>query len=67
MSALKQRHPIPEPRIAACFITKNSEATLEAAIASVRPFVHEINIYDTGSKDGTFDLLDKLGKEKLLV
>lgn len=67
MSALKQQHPVPEPRIAACLITKNSEATLEQALASIRPFVHEINIYDTGSKDGTFELLDRLAKDKLIV
>jgi glycosyltransferase involved in cell wall biosynthesis/2-polyprenyl-3-methyl-5-hydroxy-6-metoxy-1,4-benzoquinol methylase len=67
LSALKQRHPIPDPRIAACLITKNSADTLEAALASVRPFVSEINIYDTGSKDGTLELLDRLAKDKLLV
>lgn len=67
MSALKQRHPIPQPRIAACLITKNSEATLEKALASVRPFVAEINIYDTGSKDGTFALVERLAKDTLLV
>jgi glycosyltransferase involved in cell wall biosynthesis/cyclopropane fatty-acyl-phospholipid synthase-like methyltransferase len=67
LSALKQRHPVPDPKIAACLITKNSEASLEAALETIRPFVHEINIYDTGSKDGTFDLLERLSKDVLLV
>lgn len=67
MTALKQQHPIPEPKIAACLITKNSEGTLETALASIRPFVAEVNIYDTGSRDGTLELLDRLAADKLLV
>jgi glycosyltransferase involved in cell wall biosynthesis/2-polyprenyl-3-methyl-5-hydroxy-6-metoxy-1,4-benzoquinol methylase len=50
------------PKIAACMIVKNSAATLEACLDSIRPFVDEINIFDTGSTDGTLDLLEKLGE-----
>lgn len=50
-------HP---PKIAACLICKNSAATIERAIDSIRPHVDEINIYDTGSTDGTLELLDQL-------
>lgn len=41
-------------------IVKDGVATLERAIASVRPHVEEVCVYDTGSTDGTLELLDKL-------
>lgn len=48
------------PKIAACLICKNSAATIERAIDSIRPWVDEINVYDTGSTDGTVQLLHGL-------
>ena len=54
-------------KIAACLIVRDSEATIEACLASVRPFVDAINIYDTGSTDGTLDLLERLNGADLWV
>jgi 2-polyprenyl-3-methyl-5-hydroxy-6-metoxy-1,4-benzoquinol methylase/glycosyltransferase involved in cell wall biosynthesis len=49
-------------RIAACYIVKDAEAVLEESLASVRPIVDGVFIYDTGSTDGTFDLIKRLNK-----
>ena len=51
-------------KIAACLIVKNSAATIERAIDSIRLYVDEINIYDTGSTDGTVELLERLNEKK---
>src|SRR5688500_3788195 len=56
--------PQPASRIAACLIVKNEEASLERCLASIRPFVDEINVYDTGSTDDTFELLAKLERQR---
>lgn len=48
------------PKIAACLIVKNSAGTIEQALDTIRPFVDEINVYDTGSTDGTVELLEEL-------
>lgn len=48
--------------IAACLITKDSEATLERCLQSIRPHVDGVFIYDTGSTDGTVELLEELDK-----
>lgn len=53
--------------IGACLITKDSEATLEAALARVRPFVDHVYVYDTGSTDGTLDLLARLAAQESIV
>jgi tetratricopeptide (TPR) repeat protein len=39
-------------------------STLERCLASIRPFVDEVDVYDTGSSDGTLDLLDRLHDER---
>jgi glycosyltransferase involved in cell wall biosynthesis len=44
-------------------IVKNGAATIARAIASVRQHVDEVNVYDTGSTDGTLELLDELASE----
>lgn len=49
-------------KIAACLIVKDAEQTLEACLASIRPFVDGVFIYDTGSTDGTLALLQKLNE-----
>lgn len=51
------------PRVAACLIVKNEEETLERCLASFRPHVDEVNVYDTGSTDGTHALLERLAAE----
>ncbi len=49
--------------IAACLIVKNEEHTLERCLMSLRPYVDEVNVYDTGSTDGTLALLERLSFE----
>lgn len=44
-------------------IVKNGEATLARCIGSIHRYVDEINVYDTGSTDGTLALLDLLAAE----
>lgn len=51
--------------IAACLITRNSAGTIEKTIASIRPFVDEINVFDTGSTDDTVSLLKRLNRKKV--
>jgi hypothetical protein len=46
--------------IAACLIVKDAAETLERCLGSVRPHVDELIVYDTGSTDGTLELLDSL-------
>jgi 2-polyprenyl-3-methyl-5-hydroxy-6-metoxy-1,4-benzoquinol methylase/glycosyltransferase involved in cell wall biosynthesis len=53
------------PKIAAALICKNSAKTLEACLDSIRPFVDAVYIYDTGSTDGTFRLIEKLNRQIL--
>src|SRR6478609_4928618 len=57
---------MPGATIAACLIVKDEERTLERCLTSIRPFVDEVNIYDTGSTDGTLALLDRLAHESTL-
>src|SRR5947208_827532 len=45
-------------KIAACLIVKDSAATIEKCLNSIRPFVDEINVYDTGSTDDTVEKLE---------
>lgn len=44
-------------RLSLCMIVKNAEATLERALSSVVDLVDEMVIVDTGSTDGTMDIL----------
>lgn len=55
------------PKIAACLIVKNAEATLEACLDTIRLYVDEINLYDTGSTDGTLALVDRLRRAKCWI
>lgn len=50
-------------KIAACMIVKNSEGSIERCLDSIRPFVDEVNIYDTGSTDKTLTILAALNKK----
>jgi hypothetical protein len=47
-------------KIAVCMIVKNSERTIRKCLASFRPFVQEVNVYDTGSTDNTVKILRQL-------
>lgn len=52
--------------IAACLICRNSAQTIERTLDSIRPFVDEINVFDTGSTDETVSLLRRLNRKKIL-
>lgn len=49
------------PRLSLCMIVKNEEEVLDACLASVRGFVDEICIVDTGSTDGTLKIAEAHG------
>lgn len=48
-------------KISACIITKNGGASLIRCIKSIKPFVDEIVVVDTGSKDATKFIETELG------
>lgn len=48
-------------RISACIITKNGGASLIRCIESIKQFVDEIVVVDTGSSDATAAMASKLG------
>lgn len=53
-----------DPTVTACMIVRDGAATLERALASVRPLVDEVCIYLGGeSTDGTPALLDELAAQ----
>lgn len=49
----------PRPTLSACLIVRDSEATLEKALASIKELVQEIVVVDTGSVDGTRPIAEK--------
>jgi glycosyltransferase involved in cell wall biosynthesis/Tfp pilus assembly protein PilF len=51
--------PGKEPTISCCMIVKNEEAFLEQCLKSVKDYVDEIVIVDTGSTDQTVDIARK--------
>jgi glycosyltransferase involved in cell wall biosynthesis len=53
---IKIGDPEAEPSISCCMIVKNEEAFLGQCLESVKDFVDEIVIVDTGSTDGTVDI-----------
>ncbi|MCI1693599.1 TPR domain-containing glycosyltransferase [Aneurinibacillus aneurinilyticus] len=57
MSAKKAK----KKKISLCMIVKDEERYLPACLESVRTFVHEIIIVDTGSKDRTVEIAKKYG------
>ena len=55
--------PVPGPEVvqppagvSLCMIVKNEERFLEACLESVKDYVDEINIVDTGSTDRTLEI-----------
>ncbi len=46
--------------LAACLIVRNGAETIARALASIRPHVGEVCVLDTGSTDGTLELLADL-------
>ncbi|WP_148450035.1 glycosyltransferase [Gorillibacterium timonense] len=47
------------PTISLCMIVKNEAASLRACLESARPHVHEMVIVDTGSSDGTLEVVSE--------
>ncbi|MBI2321268.1 MAG: glycosyltransferase [Chloroflexi bacterium] len=52
---------MPDLRLSLCMIVRDEEQTLERCLASVRGAVDEIVVGDTGSRDGTVALAERLG------
>ncbi|MBY0585796.1 glycosyltransferase [bacterium] len=46
-----------------CMIVRDNERTIEAALTSIRPWVDEMIVVDTGSKDATPDICRRLGAQ----
>jgi tetratricopeptide (TPR) repeat protein len=51
----------PRPLVSACLIVKDEEDVLAGCLASVRDFVDEIVVYDTGSTDRTREIAAEHG------
>jgi tetratricopeptide (TPR) repeat protein len=50
-----------DARISACLIAKNEQAHLERCLSSVKPYVDEIVLVDTGSTDDTVQIAESFG------
>ena len=49
--------PLPPPRVGLCMIVKNESAIIERCLDSLRGFVDYVLVEDTGSTDGTQELI----------
>lgn len=45
--------PVPRPRLSLCMIVRNNERTIGPCLESIRPWVDEMIVVDTGSTDRT--------------
>ena len=52
---------LPPPVISLCMIVRDAARTLPACLASIRPFVGEMIVVDTGSVDGTPAIARRFG------
>jgi len=50
-------------RVSLCMIVRDNEDTIEACLASIRPWVDEIIIIDTGSMDRTIEICRRFGAQ----
>ena len=48
-------------KVSACWIVRNEENTLTNSINSVKAYVDELIVVDTGSTDGTIEIAERLG------
>jgi GT2 family glycosyltransferase/2-polyprenyl-3-methyl-5-hydroxy-6-metoxy-1,4-benzoquinol methylase len=68
-SALQPRPPHREtdvsrsPRLSLCMIVRDNESTIGPALESIRPWVDEIIVVDTGSQDKTPDICRQYGAQ----
>jgi GT2 family glycosyltransferase/tetratricopeptide (TPR) repeat protein len=53
--------PDGQPTISCCIIARDNERTIRACISSVKPWVDEVIVVDTGSTDATPDICRELG------
>ena len=54
--------PVSQPaKISLCMIVRDSSATLAACLTSIEPWVDEMIVVDTGSKDNTMEIARSLG------
>lgn len=53
----------PSPSLGACLIVRNGRSTIEAALRSLLPFVHQLVVVDTGSEDDTPSICARYGAE----
>lgn len=53
--------------LSACLIVKNEEKNLSNCLNSVKPFVDEIIIVDTGSKDKTIQIAESFGSKVIHI
>ena len=51
----------PRPRLSACLIVRDNERTLPACLESIRPWVDELAVVDTGSVDSTPQIARQFG------
>ncbi|MGA3403173.1 MAG: glycosyltransferase [Acetobacteraceae bacterium] len=52
---------MPQPRLSMCMIARDSARTLRAALDSIRPWVDEMVVVDTGSVDATPEIAAACG------
>lgn len=58
---LLQKSQASRPRISACMIVRDEEELLPDCLASIRDWIDEIIIVDTGSKDRTIEIAESYG------
>lgn len=56
-----------KPTLALAMIVKNEGESIKRCIESVKPYINEFRIVDTGSTDNTVEVLKELGIEPVLV
>ncbi len=56
-----EQHEASRPLISLCMIVRNEEKLLPRALASARPWVDEMVVVDTGSRDATVQAARELG------
>lgn len=52
-------------RLSLCMIVRDNERTIRPALESIRPWVDEMIVVDTGSRDGTAEICRELGAKVL--
>jgi glycosyltransferase involved in cell wall biosynthesis len=53
----------PELSLSLCVIVRDDERTIWAALESIKPWIDEMIVVDTGSTDATPDICGELGAQ----